>query len=74
MPQKTKLPLGKRILLWLTKPIRLYIQFRFKVAIEKDIRIYEELLRKRKPHWNEKQIQKRARRKFVGELKKVGLV
>lgn len=54
--------------------MRRYIQFRFRVAIEKDIRLYEASLRARKPHWDEKMIQKRARNKYIGELKKIGVV
>lgn len=74
MPKKSKPSIGKRFLLWLTKPIRRYIQFRFKVAIEKDIRIYEETLRARKPHWDERMIKKRARKKYVSELRRIGVV
>lgn len=74
MPKKpAKLPIFKRVLLWLSKPLRLYVQYKFKVAIFKDIALEEARLRERKPHWNAKQIHKRARAKYFLELRKIGL-
>jgi hypothetical protein len=75
MPKKpAKTPILKRLLLWISKPLRLYLQYKFKVAIFKDIALEEAHLRARKPHWNAKQIHKRARSKYFLELRKIGLV
>jgi len=74
MPKKVKKhSLKKRFLLWLSKPLRLYTQHKFKVAIAKDIALEEARLRARKPHWNEKQISKRARSKYFLELRRIGV-
>lgn len=64
----------KRFFLWITKPLRIYIQYRFKISIQKDIAIYEAHLKAQKPKWTPKMIRKRARAKYWLELKKVGLV
>lgn len=66
--------LGKRLLLFLSKPLRRYIQWRFKVAIHKDIALEAARLRVRKPHWTEKYVQKRARKKYAKELKRIGVI
>jgi hypothetical protein len=69
-----KRSLLKRFLLFISLPLRRYIQYRFRVAIEKDIRIEEVLLQKRKPHWSPRQVKKRARQKYAGQLKKIGVI
>lgn len=74
MASKKKHSLLKRLLLFLSTPLRRYIQYRFRVAIEKDIRLEEIRLQQRKPHWSPKQVQKRARQKYVGQLKKIGVI
>jgi len=75
MASKTvKKPWHKRFLLWISTPLRRYIQWRFKVAIYKDIELEAARLRVRKPHWTEKMVRKRARKKYWKELKKIGLV
>jgi len=63
----------KRLVWWITKPLRRYLQFRFKVAIMKDIAIEEKILKARKPHWNDKMIKERARKKYFIELRRIGL-
>ena len=72
--KKLHLPWYKRLLLWLSKPLRLYMAYRFKVAIYKDIALAEADLRQRKPHWSEKMIRNRARQKYIHELKIIGAV
>lgn len=74
MASKKKHSFLKRFLLFLSTPLRRYIQYRFRVAIEKDIRLEEIRLKQRKPHWTNKQVQKRARQKYVGQLKKIGVI
>jgi hypothetical protein len=69
---KKKLPVLKQMLLWLTKPIRLYVAYRFKLAITKDIALAEAHWRLKKPHWSEKMVKKRARAKYVAQLKIIG--
>jgi hypothetical protein len=64
----------KRFLLFISFPLRRYIQYRFRVAIEKDIYLEEILIQKRKPHWNPRQVKKRARQKYAGQLKKIGVI
>lgn len=64
----------KRLILFLSFPLRRYIQYRFRIAIEKDIRLEEIYLRKRKPHWSPRQVKKRARQKYAQELKKIGVI
>ena len=74
MPKKSKkIPLIRRIILWFSKPLRVYVQYRFKLAIAKDIAIEEARLRLKKPHWNAKQIRKRARSKYFMELRRIGV-
>ena len=74
MVSKKMHSLLKRFLLFLSTPLRRYIQYRFRVAIEKDILLEEIHLQRRKPHWTPKQVQKRARQKYVGQLKKIGVI
>jgi hypothetical protein len=62
------------LVFFLSFPLRRYIQYRFRIAIEKDIRLQEIYLQKRKPHWSKKQVQKRARQKYAQELKKIGVI
>jgi hypothetical protein len=69
-----KQSLLKRLVFFLSFPLRRYIQYRFRLAIEKDIRLQEIYLQKRKPHWSKKQVQKRARQKYAQELKKIGVI
>jgi hypothetical protein len=69
-----KQSLLKRLVFFLSFPLRRYIQYRFRIAIEKDIRLQEIYLQKRKPHWSKKQVQKRARQKYAQELKKIGVI
>jgi hypothetical protein len=69
-----KQSLLKRLVFFLSFPLRRYIQYRFRIAIEKDIRLQEIHLQKRKPHWSKKQVQKRARQKYAQELKKIGVI
>jgi hypothetical protein len=69
-----KQSLLKRLVFFLSFPLRRYIQYRFRIAIEKDIRLEEIYLQKRKPHWSKKQVQKRARQKYAQELKKIGVI
>ena len=71
MPKKSIL---KRLILFLSFPLRRYIQYRFRIAIEKDIRLEEIHLQKRKPHWSPRQVKKRARQKYAQELKKIGVI
>ncbi len=70
-PKKSLL---KRLILFLSFPLRRYIQYRFRIAIEKDIRLEEIYLQKRKPHWSQRQVKKRARQKYAQELKKIGVI
>jgi hypothetical protein len=70
----SKQSLLKRLVFFLSFPLRRYIQYRFRIAIEKDIRLEEVYLHKRKPHWSKKQVQKRARQKYAQELKKIGVI
>jgi hypothetical protein len=70
----SKHSLLKRLVFFLSFPLRRYIQYRFRIAIEKDIRLQEIYLQKRKPHWSKKQVQKRARQKYAQELKKIGVI
>jgi hypothetical protein len=70
----SKQSLLKRLVFFLSFPLRRYIQYRFRIAIEKDIRLQEIHLQKRKPHWSKKQVQKRARQKYAQELKKIGVI
>ncbi len=70
-PKKSLL---KRLILFLSFPLRRYIQYRFRIAIEKDIRLEEIHLQKRKPHWSPRQVKKRARQKYAQELKKIGVI
>jgi hypothetical protein len=70
----SKQSLLKRLVFFLSFPLRRYIQYRFRIAIEKDIRLQEIQLQKRKPHWSKKQVQKRARQKYAQELKKIGVI
>jgi hypothetical protein len=70
----SKQSLLKRLVFFLSFPLRRYIQYRFRIAIEKDIRLQEIYLQKRKPHWSKKQVQKRARQKYAQELKKIGVI
>ena len=46
--------------------------YRFKVAITKDIAIAEAALRQRKPHWTDEMVKKRARLKYVEQLRMIG--
>ena len=39
----------------------------------KDIAVEEKLLKARKPHWNDKMIKDRARKKYFVELRRIGL-
>ena len=70
-PKKSLL---KRLILFLSFPLRRYIQYRFRIALEKDIRLEEIYLQKRKPHWSPRQVKKRARQKYAQELKKIGAI
>jgi hypothetical protein len=70
----SKQSLLKRLVFFLSFPLRRYIQYRFRIAIEKDIRLQEIHLQKRKPHWSKRQVQKRARQIYAQELKKIGVI
>lgn len=75
MPKSlTPFSLFHQLVFWLSKPLRKYLQYKMRVSIYRDIEHYKAELRLRKPHWNDKQIQKRAYSKYWLELRKIGVV
>lgn len=50
----------------------MYLAYRFRLAITKDIALAEADLRLRKPHWSASMVKKRARQKYAHELKMIG--
>ena len=70
--KKLQLSRFKKLLLWLSKPLRMYLAYQFRLAITKDIALAEADLRLRKPHWSASMVKKRARQKYAHELKMIG--
>lgn len=71
--KKQKKVWWKRLLLWLSRPVRRGFQHWLHESITKDIALLEAELRLKKPHWSERLVKKRARKKFKDELRKINM-